>query len=288
MAAKPKEETLPVTTSTGGLPAAPSFMQGLTGQGMEGLNASDIEIPRIKLLQGISPELMEFDDAKQGHFFHNVAEMDLGDKLTIVPLYIWKMFILWQPRESGGGILARAEDGIHWNPGAGEFDVKINKGTKNARWKLAPTVAASRLDQWGTYDPEDPNSQPAATRMFNIVAFIKEYPELSPAVITLQRSSIKVARRFAGKLQMTQAPSYGRIFEIGPVQDQNKAGDKFWNYAFTSKGFVQDEEEFNLYKSMYENFKANGVQIKDIDGLADDDMPTEAGKDAVGDGGGDF
>lgn len=284
---KKTEETKEVVAVGGSVALAPSFMQGLAGQGMEGLNASDIEIPRIKLLQGISPELMEFPDAKQGHFFHNVAELDLGEKLNIVPLYIWKMFILWNPRESGGGILARAEDGVHWSPPNGEFDVKINKGTKSAKWKLAPTVAASQLDQWGTYDPSDLNSQPAATRMFNIVAYLPDHPDLSPVVITMQRSSIKVARRFAGKLQMTQAPSYGRKFIIGPVQDQNKAGDKFWNYAFTSDGFVESEEQFNFYKSLYEQFKASGVKIRDIDGLADDDTPAE-GKAVSGDGGGDF
>ena len=263
-------ENPPVATS-----AVPSFMTQYVGQGTEDLSSNDVEVPRIKLLQSVSPELTELDDVKQGEFLHTVGEISLGKELRIVPLYIWQMFILWNPRDQGGGILARANDGVHWNPPNGNFNVKINKGTKEVVWRLAPTVAASKLDQWGTYDPTDQKSPPAATRMYCMVAYLPDHPGLSPVVITLQRSAIKVARRFLGKLKITRAPSYGMFFTMSSEQDRNPAGDNFWNYKFTGAGFVEDLTEFNAYRELYEQFKASGVNIKGLDEIGgEDDIPT--------------
>jgi len=274
MVAKPnaKHENLPVEVPKSSAVIVPDFMKDQAGQGTEDLSSADVEIPRIKLLQAISPELTEYEDVKQAEFFHTVAEVSVGDELTIVPLYIWQSYMLWNPRESGGGILARADDGVHWNPPNGEHTVKINKGTKTVTWKLAPTVAASRLDQWGSYDPDNANSQPAATRMYNIVAYLPDHPDLSPVVITLQRSGIKPARRFLGKLKITRAPSYGQRFVMSSTQDTNSNGDKFWNYKLTGAGFVTDQDEFESYKALYEQFKESGARIRDIEGLADEDV----------------
>ena len=58
--------------------AVPSFMQNDAGKGLVDVSAADMEIPRIKLLQALSPELTEFDNLKQGTFFHSVLEEGLG------------------------------------------------------------------------------------------------------------------------------------------------------------------------------------------------------------------
>ena len=276
-----KPNTAVAVQSNNSLPAAPDFMKQYAGEGAENIANSEVEIPRIKLIQALSPELQEQDDLKQGEFWHTVAEQSLGKSLNIVPLYIAQVYILWNPREGGGGILARADDGVHWSPNSGEFSVKINKGTKTVTWKMAPTVAASRLAEWGTYDPDNDKSQPAATKMYNVVAFLPDFPELSPCVITLQRSAIKVARRFLGKLKITRAPSYGQVFTVSSTQEQGDQGP-YWNYKLSSNGFVTDENAFNHYRGLYEQFKETGVKIKDIEGAGDDDTGSTNAPDTGG------
>lgn len=271
----------PVDVKTG---AVPAFMQKDVGKGLENLNQSDYEMPRLKLLQGISPELMEFDGLKAGHFFHTLTEDELGEKdtdftLGIMPIYIDKRYVLWRPREDGGGILARADDGVNWQPGKGVFEVKINKGTKKVTWNIgAPTVAGSGLAAWGTYDPDDPKSPPAATLCYVIVALLTEYPDLGPVAIMLQRSTVKVARKLMGKLRVSKAPIYGLKFRMGSVQDQNGNGDKFFNYQFTLDGLVEDEDTYNQNKMLHEAFNRSGVKVKDLEG-ADEagDLPTDRG-----------
>jgi hypothetical protein len=246
-------------------------MQGMRGQGTERLGQGDIETPRLKLLQSVSPECEEFDEAKSGEFWHSVAEVSLGAEVRIVPLFIDMRAILWRPRHEGGGILARADDGVHWTPPNATFEVRPFKDNKKTvKWSTKPTVAASGLLEWGSADPEDPNSQPAATRMYNMAVALPDFPELGLGVVTLQRSGIRVARKFLGKLKLMSVPSFGCYFTMGRVKDQNPSGDTFFNYSFTAAGHVQDEEEFLQYKELYEGFKAMGLNIKDLESAQDE------------------
>lgn len=244
--------------------AIPEHMRGMAGAGTELMRPEDVEIPRLLLLQAMSPQVVDGDE-RPNHFWHSVAEQNLGKELTIVPVFVDQSYILWRPRKQGGGMLARAGDGIHWNT-VGEFEVQLDNG-KKVIWRTAKTVRESKLDQWGSSDPSDPNSPPAATRMYNVVTMLPDFPELSPVVISMQRSAIKVARKFVGKLMISRAPIFGLQFKMSGVKDQNSRGDEFFNYQFLSDGFVQDPEAFEQYKETYEYFKKAGLRIRDMESL---------------------
>lgn len=243
----------------------PAYMEGHAGKGLEKLGRGDFEVPRIQLMQAISPEVETFDAAQPGHFWHSMAERDLGESLMIVPVFVDVRYILWRPRNEGGGILARADDGIHWSPPDAEFNVKLRSG-KHVTWHTAPTVAESGLDQWGSSDPDDPGSQPAATLMYSIVCELPKVPELSPAVVTLQRSAIKVARKLLGKINLGRAPAYGMQFEMSSATEQGLEGP-FQNYRFLSSGFVANKAQFEQYHQTYELFRKAGFTIRDLESM---------------------
>jgi hypothetical protein len=252
----------------------PDFMAPYKGAGTEGLGKSDLEIPRLKLLQALSPECTEFDSAKAGHFWHTLLDESLGKSLKIVAVYTDISYILWRPRHMGGGILARAADGVHWTPNNATFEVQPKQGNKQtAVWKTAPTVQASGLAEWGSSLPDDPQSQPAATKMYNVAVIFPDLErELSPAVVTMQRSAITVARKFMGKIKISNLPSFGQYYMMESVEQHGQLGT-FFNFKFTKAGLVQNEAEFNDYKNTYEAFKSMGLNIKDIENLQDDDDP---------------
>lgn len=252
----------------------PEFMQAQVGMGTEAVDASSAEIPRIKLMQKISPELEEYNFLKAGDMFHTLAEKSLGSEIRITPIYVDQRYILWRPQESGGGILARADDGIHWTPGSATFAVKLKSG-QDVTWTTRPTVEASGLDKWGSSNPADPNSPPAATKMFNLVVTFPDDPDMPPAVVTLQRSSIKVARRFIGKLKITRAPSFGLIFKMKSIDDKNGVGQSFKNYFFQADGMVEDKEVYDRNFEFYKLFKAQGIQVKDLESAQEEDIPQE-------------
>lgn len=271
--------------------AAPTFMKKDAGKGTEGIETKDMEMPRLRLIQGTDEELLaSHDGMKIGNFFQTLAEVDLGPELDIVPLHISKRVVLWRPRPpiDAGGILARADDAIHWQPADKEFEVKVDKKGTKVKWKTAKTVDESGLLEWGTFDPDDENSQPAATLCHVFVVALPSYPELSPCVLMLQRSAVKAARKLLGKINIIggQAAIYGQVYKMGSASEANSAGQQFRNYTFTANGFVQDETEYKAYEGLHEQFKKDGVKIKDEEnaqeGIPDNKgggAPAEAPKD---------
>jgi len=244
----------------------PALLKDHAGPG--GLGVGDVEMPRLKLLQASSPELTEFNNARQGEFWHSLIDERIGSTVRICPIYINWRFILWRPRESGCGILALADDGKHWTPADSEFAVKLKSGHE-VKWRTARTVTASGLNKRGSYNPSDPNSPPAATRMYSIVCSFPDRQNLPPAVVTLQRAAIKVATKLIGKLKVLRAPSFGVILEMASFKDKSPSGE-FYNYAFEIAGPVEDKAFYGKNFAQYRRLIEQGLKVKDLEGAQED------------------
>lgn len=270
------------------LSAIPDFMRPDVGKGTENIGMEDMDTPRIKLMQGLSPELESHTDLRIGHFYHTANDLSLGASFRAVAVYTDQRYILWRPRDMGGGILARADDGEHWQPANREFEVTLDKkmGGAKVKWRTADTVARSGLAEWGSMNPDDPDSQPAATLMYNFVLAFPDRPDLIPAVISFQRTSVRAAKKLNSKLKTVRSPMFGLVLQFESFVDQNKKGEKFQNIRTSAVGLVADEKLYNQYRDMHEGFKAAGLSIKDIETAqdeadelpADGDEPEEGGK----------
>ena len=269
-----------VTKTEGGALAAPSFMDEDRRKGTESLGNEAVEVPRVKFLQATSSEVQDYDEAEPGQFWHDVTNEPLGEELLVVPVWVDRRFLLWRPLDDGGGILARAADGRHWQPSSGEFLVKLKGVKKPVTWTLAPTVAESGLGEWGSSNPEDEDSPPAATLTYTYVCVMPDRPELGPMVFSLSVSSAKVAKKWQSAINMSRAPSFGQRFKLSSFMDNNSSNQDYFNYRPVADGFVQDEDEYAEYKGFYEAFRDAGVRIKDEDrgqdDTASDDTPDGA------------
>lgn len=244
----------------------PGFVRKYASQG--GLGLGDGEIPRLKLLQVQSPELIKFSNAREGEFWHSLIDDRIGSTVRICPIYIDWRFILWRPREAGGGILARADDGKHWTPADTEFTVKLESGHE-VKWRTARTVTASGLHRRGSYNPSDPKSPPAATRMYSIVCSFPDRQDLPPAVVLLQRAATKAATKLIGKLKVLRAPSFGVIVEMAAVEAKSPSGD-FYKYDFEVAGPVEYKPFYEQNFAQYRFFMQQGLKVKDLEGAQED------------------
>jgi hypothetical protein len=233
-----------------------------------GLGVGDVEVPRLKLLQASSPELANFKSAKAGDFWHDLIEEPVGSTVRICPVFINWRFILWRPRGAGGGILARADDSKHWTPADTEFTVKLDNGHE-VTWRTARTVAASGLNKKGSYDPSDPRSPTAATRMYSIVCSFPDRQQLPPAVVLLQRSAAKVATKLIDQLKGLRAPSFGVILELSSFKDKSPSGE-FYNYGFEIDGPVEDKAFYGRNFAQYRRLIERGLKVKDLEGAQEE------------------
>lgn len=77
--------------------------------GFEDEEASDVIIPRIKVIQTLSPERKE-KQASEGDIINSLTKEKLNVK-KFIPVFKFNNNVLWKDRSEGGGILCMARDG---------------------------------------------------------------------------------------------------------------------------------------------------------------------------------
>lgn len=257
--------TAPVPTKSTP-PVIPDFMKGSAGRGLENMDSSDIETPRLLLLHAVSSQVNDYENARPGMYWHNMTNEPVGDAkggFEGIIIYIDKRAILWRPRPpiDTGGILARTDDLRVWNPSNATFVVKA-AGGGTIEYKTRRNVAESRLLEWGTADPNNPTSGPAATLMINTVLIFPQYPHIPPAVLTFSRSSEPVSRKLMGRIKLSGVASYGQRFKFGS-ELVDKGGYKFYMPTFTPIGFVESQEDYRYYESLNEALTSSGLKMRE-------------------------
>jgi hypothetical protein len=252
--------------------ALPAHLAQYQKQAIGNIDRTDLVVPRIKLLQGTSPELDEFPEtARKGQFWHSVLAEPLGAKLMGVPIVVRKSYVLWAPRNDDRGILARARDGVHWDQPGAEFSF-IPKGTdKQVTYKLARTVVESGLAEFGSSIPGNPNSVPAASLTYDTLWFFPELEQVGPAIIINTRSSIKPMQTLLSKIDAKPVPHFVQLYEIGSTVVQGNDGP-YYNYTYTGAGFA-DQETCEITSAMYDRFKEADWAAND----EGDDAPESGG-----------
>lgn len=227
------------------------------------IDSTDLVIPRVKLLQGVSPELELFPEtARPGIFWHSVLQEPLGKALGAIPIILKKTHVLWSPRGDDRGILARSRDAIHWDPPEGLFEVKFKGNPTTYVWTLAPTVAESGLDKFGSSRNDDPNSPPAASLTYEILWWFPDMPDVGPAIILNSRGSVKVCQRLLSVIDAKPVDHYYQQYTIGILKDDGPDGEPFYNYTYASNGYAV--EDVGLHSaSLYERFKDVAFRTND-------------------------
>lgn len=234
--------------------AVPAFLQNTDkGSKLQDIDANDIVVPRIKLLQGTSPEVEAFEEAKNGEFWLNVLDMPLGADFRFIVLNNRKRVLLLPPMGDERGVLARADDGKTWNT-TGSWDVKLKNIKKPVTWEITDLdVKKSGLLEFGTSNPEDSDSNPAATLFYEYLVWLPDVPELTtPVLLSLARSQAKRARDLNGKLEFSGVPIQGVLVKT-TTTDETSPDGAYKNYQFTRDGFAT-EEQFNTAVAMAERF----------------------------------
>lgn len=256
--------------------AMPSYLKGNEATGLADLGASDFKIPRIKLLQALNPEVREFPgEAIPGHFWHSGLNVDMTDKLDFVPLVARKRVIVWRPQtDNGGGMLAFSADGKSWQSGGGtKFSVNLKGVKQPVIWDTKGNVAQSKLLDWGSSNPDDPNSAPAATMSYEYLCYFPNSPELGIAVYSCNKTALPKAKQFNTQLLIManqKKPTYCLNVALAAKQEVD-GGNSWYVPTFRVAGTIP-EDVYNITKALADQH-ANYVAAEDVvaDGGVDSD-----------------
>ena len=234
VAVKAKEEFELVTNEV------PDFLkQG--NRGAENVGTDDMIIPRIELIQALSPVRKKsdpayIDGAEEGMLYNNVTRTLYGTEVTVVPVYYTKQFLVWKDRKAGGG----GSNGFR-----GAF------ATKELADRAIADLAEEALEVSDT------------AQHFVLVRNGEDWQE---AVISMAKSKVKVSKRWNSLMRLSNTDSFSRAYKLSATTETNARNESYFNFNVAALGFV-NKELYERAEKLYDTIRTGAVKVSnDYDG----------------------
>ena len=218
---------------------APSYMKEGT-RGSENVTANDLIIPRVGLIQALSPQRKKtnaeyIEGAEEGAMFNSVTSELYGETLEFIPVYFKVEHVIWKDREKGGGF-------------RGAFD------------SVESAMAAKN-------DLEDGDDCEIKETAQHYVLIPKDDGAMEEAILSMSSSKLSTSRKLNSLARIAGGDRFSRKYALSSVEVDGAKGEY---YSYTVKmvdGFV-DEDEYKAGETMYDNI-SSGKRTIDREGDVD-------------------
>lgn len=237
---------------------ASAMMESMIGVGLENVTANDVLIPRINILQALSPQLQKskpefIADAEQGDFCDTGTGEIFRGSITVIPVFFARVYLEWAPRASGKGLIKN-----HGTDRSILDHTKVDDKNRN----VLPN---------GNYIAET-----ASFYVLNVSAGMRR------SFIPLASTQLRAARRWmtmitAQRLTATNGreftpPIFYRAWEASPVEQSNAEGN-WYGWKFDPSTPVPEMEDAAAILAECKHFHEqcrDGLVTGDISNLGED------------------
>ena len=223
-------------------------------RGSEDVGQEDLTIPRLEIVQSLSPCRDKKDDnyiegAEEGMLYNNVSRELYGTKVMVIPVIFKKEWLIWKDRKQGGGFRGAY-------PSLEEANNMIvnlvNEGS----------------------DPE--GSLEAIDTAQHLCLLIKPDGKLEEIAISMSKSKMKVSRQWNSIIRMMGGDRFSRVYELRGVADENNDGDKFKNFGVKALGYPS-KHAYVLAEALYNDLVSGDREMKVNADQDQSDVETEDG-----------
>jgi hypothetical protein len=207
----------------------PAYIKQGEGRGNENVESEDVQIPRISVLQALSPQIKKsdpayIDGAEQGTIFNVLTGELHTDGIKFIPVYFEKDHLVWKTRKSGGGLVARC-----------------------ANAQEAEGLAST--DETYEYVPS-PN---------HVCILLKDGEPDCEVSIPMATSKQKVSRRLNSLIRLNQGDRFSRVYHLIAVEDESPSGE-YWNFAVENEGFPS-ESGYLAAEKLYDSISSGTKKV---------------------------
>ena len=221
----------------GGALAAP----GAPRRGFEeGTIKEDLIIPRAKLLQALSPEVLEETktlegkDLKQGMIINSITKAILP--VEFIPVFKFSNWVRFNPRNTQDPRYLKDYD-----PGA-------------VIWRSSDPLDPKVVEE-AKFGPN--GERPAATKFLNFFAY---FPGSEmPVIVSFSNTSYKAGKQLLSLCQFTQGDMFSRKYKLGSKQAKNDIGTYF--VLTVEPAGMASETDFKIAEGLWNTF---ATKVKDI------------------------
>lgn len=211
-------------------------------------SADEMQIPFVRLLQALSPQLNKkkaeyIDGASSGDAFNNVTGQYWdGEKgLTVIPCYQTTKYLEFTPREMGGGFRGEI------NPNNPVLQQTTRSGSKEIL----------------------PNGNELVKSDQHFCLIVDEDGGFQPAVVDMKSTQLKVSRRWKTQIAMQKVtlpdgrkvtpPVFATMWKLRSVEESNDQGS--WsNWAVEKVGLVEDRNLYQEARTFRKSIEAGEVK----------------------------
>jgi len=204
--------------------ARPDFMPAEVGEGGpkgHDMGIDDVAIPRIDLLQDLSPETMKRKEeyvqgAMPGTFLNSVTKKLYGDSFEFIPVDFRLNFFVWRKRDLGGGLV-------------GIFDTQ----------EEAREVLDEECDIVPTHQH-----------------FILTVDGLDFAVLSMSRSKLGVSKQLNSLVGMTGKDRFEVVYRLSSQSVSNRMNQEYWNIKVKQLRYT-DKTQYEAAMNLYDRIRSD-------------------------------
>lgn len=207
--------------------------QGNMPLGFEDEEAGDVIIPRVKVIQALSPERKD-KIADEGDIINSLTKDKLNEK-TFIPVFKFNNNVWWRDRSEGGGINCIARDG------------KV--GTKSDDTQIM-CAACRRCEFDNTKSGKE--ALPTCTKYINFFGFFEG--ERMPIILSFSKTSYNEGKKLYSLAKVTMQNMFNYGYKLS-AKLMSKGGNEWYVPVMTPVGPTSEEDRAfaaNLFM-MYRN-----------------------------------
>jgi len=207
------------------------------GAGFEDVTQSDVQIPFLRIIQALSPQLKKkepllfIEGASQGDIFNTVTKKHwVGDKgVVVIPVHFQHKLNEWVPRSQGGGFVREL---------AADSD-EVRKAVRDK------DVGMEVLE----------NGNELVRTAMHYVKIVHKDGSLESAMLDMKKTQLKKSRLWLSMMTMQKhngatLPSFANMYRLKSVEEDNDRGS-WHSWSISLEGPVPSMEVYTEAKEMY-------------------------------------
>lgn len=206
-----KEETTAVVETKDQLP---SYIKQGQNRGNENVSSEDLQLPRIDLLQALSPQINKkkdeyIDGAEVGMLFNTLTHELYPEGVHITPVSFVKRYLVWVNRkeDSEGGLRGVFDTDA-------EAEQFVSEQEDESKLEIVPTAEHLVLLDDG-----------------------------SEVIVSMAKSKMKVSRKFNSLVRLNGGDRFSRRYKLTTVDDKGPKGE-FQNLAISNASYPSEKVYF--------------------------------------------
>lgn len=228
----------------------PEHIKSGTNRGNENVQSDDLVIPRLEIVQALSPCLQASSGdynphAKIGMLTNSASNELYGKEVFVVPVSFTKQWLVWKKKSAGGGFF-----GSYPDPEKAEEKAKAEGG------------AAKDIEV-------------IDTPVHLCLLVNRDKGTVDEIMIPLPRTKAKISRQWNSMIRMAGGDRFSRVYRITTNHEKNAKGE-FENFAIAQSGFPV-KPLYDRAVKLYEQIKAGTrnvvMDVKGFDAGEHSDTP---------------